>query len=393
MRNIGLLLFVLLAIKVGAQVSFTNTNDLNQLLKQASEENKLIFIDAYTDWCGWCKELDKKVFSTQEISDLMNRYYIPIKIEMEQDSIGVMLARKYAIRGFPTAIILNGQGELVNLIDGYSERSDYAKRMLRAADPEKRIPVGAYSTSFNISYPEFYAGLIPYPKEKKKRPDSAVVNTYFAAQENFSEEQNWVAIQSCYFWLNDVQVSRLLNQHNQIANRYGSLAYERIVERIVSSKISKCTENKDRACAEANLAILDAHVSDSKRKGAFYMENFFENSQMWNELVQHITTQLKDSAYAANVNNLNERAWVMYEKCDDKAALRAATTWMADVIKVQPTYMYLDTYAALLYKTNRYKEARQYAEQAIAVGNKAGEKVNDTEKLLEKINKAMSDKQ
>jgi thioredoxin-related protein len=395
MRNILLLLFVLSAAGVSAQVNFAKTTDLNQLLKQAREENKLIFIDAYTDWCGWCKELDKKVFSTQEITDIMNRHYIPVKMEMEQDSIGVMLARKYAIRGFPTAIILNGKGELVNLIGGYSEQPDYAKRMLAAADPAKRIPEGAYSTSFNISYPEFYTGLIPYPeeKEKKKRPDSAAVNTYFAAQQSFSDEQNWVVIQSCYFWLNDVQFNRLLSQQEQVAGRYGKEAYESVVERIVSSKVFRCTQNKDLACAEASLAILDAHVSDSKRKKVFYMENFYENSQMWKELAQHVTGNLKDSAYAANVGNLNERAWTMYEKCDDKAALRQATTWMADVIKVKPTYMFLDTYAALLYKTNRYKEARQYAEMAIDAGHKSGDKVGDTEKLLEKINKASTQKQ
>lgn len=47
-------------------------------------EKKKIFIDVYTDWCGWCKVMDKNTFSKKVIADYLNENFYPVKLDGEQ---------------------------------------------------------------------------------------------------------------------------------------------------------------------------------------------------------------------------------------------------------------------------------------------------------------------
>jgi uncharacterized protein YyaL (SSP411 family) len=42
-----------------------------------------IFIDTYTDWCGWCKKMDNETFTDPVIADLLNRKFYPVKFNAE----------------------------------------------------------------------------------------------------------------------------------------------------------------------------------------------------------------------------------------------------------------------------------------------------------------------
>ena len=62
------------------------------------------------------------------------------------------------------------------------------------------------------------------------------------------------------------------------------------------------------------------------------------------------------------------------------------------VLVKEPSYVYIDTYAALLYKTGKLSEAKAQAKLAIKVGKADGEKTTETEKLLMQIEDALANK-
>jgi thioredoxin-related protein len=372
-----------------AQVDFVKTSDLNELLSQAKKENKFVMIDGYTDWCGWCKELEKKVFSTQTLGEITGRYFIATRLEMEKDSIGILLSRKYSINSFPTIILLNGDGQLVNVVEGYSGEAEYAKRLLQAIEPSNQLPAGAYSNSYNVDYPQFYADMFPFGGKKKVLPDSAEINQYFRSQPDLSTEANWVALNRTYYWLNNDQFDRIIVQRRALETRYGTSATENLIRGIISSKIYGCGERNDYDCLQNQLTRLEQYTSDGKHQRTFYIERFYSNNQNWEKLAQQINNQLGDSSYMAQLGNLNDHAWAIYVNSNDSFALKSAVSWMKHVVSKAPdTYMYLDTYAALLYKTNRLAEARKYAETAITKGKEAKENTAETEALLKKIKDA-----
>lgn len=57
--------------------------DFNAGFLKANTDEKIALIDAYTDWCGWCKRMDKTTYAAPEIIEKINESFIPIKFNPE----------------------------------------------------------------------------------------------------------------------------------------------------------------------------------------------------------------------------------------------------------------------------------------------------------------------
>jgi len=51
--------------------------------KKLNPPPKKIFLDIYTDWCGWCKKMDATTFKNSQVIEVMNTYYYPVKLDAE----------------------------------------------------------------------------------------------------------------------------------------------------------------------------------------------------------------------------------------------------------------------------------------------------------------------
>lgn len=89
-----------------------------EILSQAKKENKLVFIDVYTSWCGPCKKMVAEVFPRKEIGTLFNTSFVNYKIDAEKGE-GIEIAKKFGVRSFPTYLFVNGDGDLVYRTGGY----------------------------------------------------------------------------------------------------------------------------------------------------------------------------------------------------------------------------------------------------------------------------------
>ena len=104
------------------------TGGLQEALAKARKENKAVFVDCYTSWCGPCKMMSSKVFPDKQAGDFFNPRFISLKIDMEKDE-GKELAQKWNIRVFPTYLILDPQGEIVYTSQGYIPAEELIRRM------------------------------------------------------------------------------------------------------------------------------------------------------------------------------------------------------------------------------------------------------------------------
>ncbi len=87
-----------------------------EALHQADSQNKLIFIDFYTDWCGPCKALARGPFMDKKLGDFYNQNFINLKLNAEKG--GIKAARKYRVNSYPTLLFVNAQGEIVYKVTG-----------------------------------------------------------------------------------------------------------------------------------------------------------------------------------------------------------------------------------------------------------------------------------
>lgn len=130
---LGLMSFVFLEKKTAADegIQFKKIS-FEQALKEAKASNKLIFMDAYAEWCGPCKYMAAKVFTSEEVGKLFNDKFINLKIDMEKGE-GPALAAKYQVRAYPTLFFIDGDGKVV-------------KKVLGAQPADKLIAIGNEAT-------------------------------------------------------------------------------------------------------------------------------------------------------------------------------------------------------------------------------------------------------
>ena len=121
------LIFILSVNAKAEEINFEKGN-FKEVLAKAKSQQKILMIDFYTDWCKWCVELDKKVYTDKDVAEFSNKNQINWKIDAEKGE-GVELAKRYAVNGFPTIVFVDGNGDEVDRIVGYMPAKDFLKRI------------------------------------------------------------------------------------------------------------------------------------------------------------------------------------------------------------------------------------------------------------------------
>jgi len=115
----------------------------NEAYKMAKKKDKILLIDAYTDWCGWCKKMDADTYSKGEIIKLINKSFIPVKFNPE-------LKQKYEVNGeemsggqllsllsggsrvgYPTTFFLDLEKNKVQMVSGYKDEEAFKQVLLQ----------------------------------------------------------------------------------------------------------------------------------------------------------------------------------------------------------------------------------------------------------------------
>ncbi len=120
---------------IAEQISPNWQHDLDQSLVLAASEHKLVLVDLYTDWCGWCRKLDHDTYSNSDVINLVNSRFVPVKLNAEDGGQGEALAKRYQVRGYPCAMILESSGKLRGvLIYGYHSPKEFSEAIIKIAN-------------------------------------------------------------------------------------------------------------------------------------------------------------------------------------------------------------------------------------------------------------------
>lgn len=104
-------------------------------LELAREQDKKVFVEFTTTWCGWCKKMHATTFKDQKVIDLMNDYYIAVSVDGDsRDSLNIDgwittekgLTKSYGVRGYPTYWFLSPESEKLAPMSGYKDKQSLA---------------------------------------------------------------------------------------------------------------------------------------------------------------------------------------------------------------------------------------------------------------------------
>jgi thioredoxin-related protein len=131
--NYRLILFAAAAIGLAAASSTQAgpewLTDYKKAQQEAKTSNRLLLVDfTGSDWCGWCIKLNKEVFSKAEFKDYANKNLVLVEVDFPRAKAQAAslkkqnqeLAQQYQVQGFPTVVVLNGDGQKIGEL-GYME--------------------------------------------------------------------------------------------------------------------------------------------------------------------------------------------------------------------------------------------------------------------------------
>lgn len=358
---------------------------------KAEKENKPIFVDAYTTWCGPCKWMAKNVFNQEEVGAFLNENFIAYKMDMEKGE-GPAFAKENNVNAYPTLLYFNPQGKMIHKGVGARDADGLIALCNDAIDERKQLS----------AFVEKYEG-----GERSK----AFLNEYLGVlmacggQVEVPFGELWKILSD-----NEKQTNEMLPLMAAASSRFGNfnnsftqyflkhqVAYKKVAKKeVVDAYLNNCyvgtvwqiaqldDKKKEKEMSKDLLAAFPSAKKEFKKR-LVYMETTLETPPDKAKIQKAYVQYLK---VTNDAKELNSAAWNAYEQEDDLKKLKLALTWVDRAIGMGASYFNLDTKAALLYKVKNYEEAKVYAERALKAAEKAGfeEMPEATVLLLENIN-------
>jgi thiol-disulfide isomerase/thioredoxin len=384
---------MILSFNIQAQGIVFETGNWEAVLEKAAAQDKPIFVDAYTTWCGPCKWMAKNTFTDEKVGAFFTENYLAYKMDMEKGE-GPAFAKKHQVNAYPTLLYFGADGRMMHKVVGGMDAVNFVSVSKDALDPSKQLTTlvekyenGNRDKKFITNYldamsksgsdisavfKEYWASLRDV--EKQSEPVLKLMTT---ASDYFSDIKGDYF---SYFYANKRAYQDVAGE--DMVQELLSYAYNRAVYKYVAS-----ADKKDQKEIKEALSVYYPEKKKELPKQLKYYQLQNETPPNAAKVKKARTVYFK---VCTNPTELNSEAWKVYLSEDDSELIKEALEWIDRAISLQSSYFCLDTKAALLYKDKNYEAAKQAAIEALAAAKKEKQpKTGDTDKLLKEINRKL----
>lgn len=408
------------------------------ILNEARTQHKLIFIDIYTTWCAPCKVMDKNVFTNSKVGEKFNASFINYKVDAEKGE-GNMLAKKYIISGYPTYLFVNPEGDLVYRAIGSMSVAKFmaeADKALQAgldykptAVLEKDFKDGRRDAEFlqeflkrkklngeqNTLILDEYLKAIPESAHKTEKVlmiiaenigmvDTKAFEILTKSLDRFmkmtSEQQKFVldgiskakknTFKKAIETKDKVLFERLISAVRQTSYSEAGFEAEERQFRLDFAKLTGDADNFRRIASKEGARLMKKTNEQLAEESQQKTERFIQSAEargIKENTMQYLAAleDMKTSAEKLTAFHLNEYAWGYFQLIENKDELETALKWSERSIELFKSPINLDTYANLLSKSGRKKEAIKAEKAAIKLAKKQGIETKELKLALKEI--------
>ncbi len=240
-----------------------------QALEKAKAEEKPIFVDAYTTWCGPCKVMAQNVFPDPQVGAFFNSNYISIKIDMEGEE-GLRFQKTYPVSAFPTLYFVDFDGSVLKKVIG-AQRADgflsIGKSVLESIDRSKGYEEAYNKGDRNPNLIYNYVRSL----NRAGKPSLRIVNDYLRGVSDYASEINLKIIYEATQEA-DSRVFDLFAQYNkELAELYSAdQVASRMYDACLKTALKGLTLHSDELLEEAK-AKMKAQLPERAKAFGFFI--------------------------------------------------------------------------------------------------------------------------
>ena len=364
-----------------------------ETLEASKTENKPIFIDCYTTWCGPCKWMTANIFTINAVADYFNENYIAVKFDMEKGE-GLDLAKQFKIRAYPTLIHANANEEILFVSVGASQDpKSYIANAKQAMDPNKNLPY------YIANKDEIFSDskeMLNYFKvmSSANMVSQSDVDTYFEQfpVKEWTSASNWEIITMTVRDGNNSVFKTVVENDQLFIDKHGDDASEFMANiyfyDLANMFYRAKTDEQKTAYAKKKSEVLTSDFSQIAK--VEFMINSFEAERTgdW-ETFSKLNSENGLKYYSDNPDKLNGIAWSMFENTENPVYLNSALAMAEKATKMSDSHAILDTYANLLLVTGNPQKALEIETKALELAKKEGSTTECYEEVLDKISQAL----
>ncbi len=332
-------------------------HDLDEALAKAKLENKLVFVDFYTSWCGPCKKLTKFVFPQEKVGDYFNSKFINCKIQCDDKGVGAKLQKVYNIVAYPTLMFLNKNGEIVHSQSGGPSAEGLIKLAQKANDPKfnlisitKKYESGDRSVEVVNEYFTKMSGA-----RRVKQANKDFVDYFHSLSTN---EKQTTFVFNLVEMLNFKPFTEIFEYIEKNIKVYNSIASEDRVSKFI--KLSYLKYMYAKRSPELRLKVKNRGYSFYEEQVEFIGVGdviSMKNIKRVPEYVKRADAFLKKYGHLKEnyANSITQRFCSI---CWGQKLAVAGVRWMEDLLKRDRSVKYLKTYARILKWNLRFDDSK-----------------------------------
>ena len=388
MKIFRLLIWVLFPLNIicaqaqnteGVGIRFIHEN-FTEAISQAKRENKLIFMDAYTTWCGPCKSMSKNVFPDGDVAALYNSKFINLEMDMEQGQ-GSDLVKRYEVTAFPTLLFIDGDGKLVHKAIGFHDIEGFIELGKTALDTENSL--SAWILKYEkgnreASFLKEYAIKLQAANDKES---FKIAEEYLATQTDWKTEPNIEFIYRFTEGVDSKMFDFLLKNKSAFSNVASASEVEAKIQNLVAEVLMN--EKKLPSLEYADALINKIYGNQAAQTSKKYRMSYYRMKGDRDNYAKAAVDYFKK--YDDSAEELSDVASVFSEQIEDKKMLKKAAGWAKKAIKLDDSYLNNLTLANLYKSLNKNSKAIQAAKKAIEVAKKSTEPFSEAEELIKML--------
>ena len=356
----------------------------DEALKKAKEENKLVFMDAYAEWCGPCKRMAATTFKDEKVGKFMNDNFVNVKMDMEKGE-GPDLQRKFDVSAYPTLLFLNEKGESVHKsIGGLDNAALIAQgraalsKIDNTKDFEKDYTAGKRDAGLVLNYVRAL--------NRAGKPSLKVVNDFLLKNTATNDTTQRIIFEgttqadSKVFDLlvkNRLQIAPLFSE--KLVNDRLEAAIEKTMENAIAFKSEDLQkEAKEKMAkyfpAKADMFSMESDIKFSKATAD--VDKFCKACDVY------VKKEAKSDARRLYLTAKNMTESFPY----DKTVLAAAEKYLKKAAENGGMVEYVYLYAQTLHRIGKKSDALAAAEKALKIAQEsAAQFVPAVQQLIEQI--------